>query len=265
VADECAALQRADPCPAGQFDLILEPRQLTLQIHESVGHPLELDRVLGGEANYAGTSFATTAQLGTLRYGSDEVTLTADASLPRGVATFGYDDEGVAGQRWTLVDRGTLAGYLTSREYAGTIGEQRSRGAMRAEGWTHAPIVRMVNISLEPGPDALSLDELIADTPHGILMDTNRSWSIDQRRVNFQFGCEVAWEIRDGKLGRMLRNPVYHGLTTEFWGSCDAVCDARAWQLWGIANCGKGQPGQTAEMSHGSSPARFRGVACGAT
>jgi len=265
TARECAALQDAAPCPAGRFDLILDPRQLMLQIHESVGHPLELDRVLGGEANYAGTSFATTDKLGSLRYGSPLVNLTADATLPGGVATFGFDDEGVAGQRWPLVHAGVLSGYLTSREYAGAIGEQRSRGTMRADGWFHAPIVRMVNISLEPGGEDLSLDDLIADTRHGLFMSTNRSWSIDQRRVNFQFGCELAYEIRDGKLGRLLRNPLYHGLTTEFWGSCDALGGPRSWQAWGLANCGKGQPAQIAEMTHGSPPARFRQVACGAS
>ncbi len=263
VAAEAAALQTAAPCPSGEFDLILDPQQLALQIHESVGHPLELDRVLGGEANYAGTSFATTDQLGSLRYGSDLVTFTADATLPEGVATFGFDDEGVAAQRWTLVDHGILRGYLTSRESAPLIGETRSRGCLRAEGWRHVPIVRMVNLSLEPGPEPLTQEELIGDTRRGLLLSTNRSWSIDQRRVNFQFGCEIAWEIRDGRLGRMYRNPNYQGLTTRFWGSCDAICDAREWSAWGVFNCGKGQPMQIAEMSHGSSPARFRNVSCG--
>lgn len=263
VAAECVALQSAELCPSGRFDLILEPKQLMLQIHESVGHPLELDRVLGIEANFAGTSFATPDLLGTLAYGSPLVNLTADATLPGGVGTFGYDDEGVAAQRWPLVTEGILCGYLTSREYAAAVGEERSRGAMRAEGWRHAPIVRMVNISLEPGRDPLTIEELIADTRHGILMDTNRSWSIDQKRVNFQFGCELAWEIRDGRRHRLLRDPTYQGLTTEFWGSCDAICDEREWRAWGVFNCGKGEPMQVAQMSHGSSPARFRQVNCG--
>lgn len=263
TAQECVDLQTADPCPSGTFDLILDPRQLMLQIHESVGHALELDRVLGIEADFAGTSFATTNYLGKLQYGSPLVNLTADATLPRGVATFGYDDEGVAAQRWPLVKDGVLSGYFTSREFAGAIGEERSRGAMRAEGWQHVPIVRMVNLSLEPGRDPLTLDELIADTKHGILMDTNRSWSIDQQRVNFQFGCELAWEIRDGKRVRLLRDPTYQSLTTDFWGSCDAICDSREWQPWGLYNCGKGQPMQVAQMTHGSSPARFRQITCG--
>ncbi|MBI2300902.1 MAG: TldD/PmbA family protein [Armatimonadetes bacterium] len=265
TARECVALQTADKCPSGEFDLILDPKQLTLQIHESVGHPLELDRVLGIEANFAGTSFATPDLLGTLQYGSPLVNLIADATLPRGVATFGYDDEGVAAQKWMLVEDGILRSYLTSREFAPAIGETRSRGAMRAQGWAHVPIVRMVNISLLPGREPLTLEELIADTKHGLYMTTNRSWSIDQRRVNFQFGCEAAWEIRDGKLGRLLRDPNYQGITTEFWGSCDAICDEREWQAWGINNCGKGEPMQVAQMSHGSSPARFRGVRCGVT
>ncbi len=263
VTGEALALQEADACPSGDWDLIIAPSQLCLQIHESVGHPLELDRVLGGEANYAGTSFATPDGLGRLQYGSPLVNLTADATLPGGVATFGFDDEGVAAQRWPLVQDGILTGYLSSREYAGAIGEQRSRGAMRAEGWHNAPIVRMVNVSLEPGTDDLSLEDLIADTKRGLYLETNRSWSIDQRRVNFQFGCELAWEIRDGKRARLLRDPFYHGLTTEFWGSCDAICGPAEWQQVGLNNCGKGQPAQRAEMTHGSSPARFRSVAVG--
>ncbi len=265
VAAECAALQQAEACPAGEYDLIIEPKQLALQIHESVGHPLELDRVMGGEANFAGTSFATTEHLGRLRYGSELVNLVADATLPRGLATFGFDDEGVAAQRWRLVEDGVLKSYFTSREYAPVIGEPRSRGCLRAQGWRHVPIIRMVNLSLEPGREPLTLEELIGDTKHGLLLSTNRSWSIDQRRVNFQFGCEAAWEIRDGRLGALLRDPVYHGLTTQFWGSCDAICDQREWQPVGLANCGKGQPCQMAEMTHGSSPARFRQVACGSS
>lgn len=263
TAGEAAALQSAPECPAGEFDLVIDPTQMTLQIHESVGHPLELDRVLGHEANYAGTSFATPEKLGNFAYGSELVNLTADATTPRGLATFGYDDEGVAAQKWPLVADGILRGYLTAREYAGAVGETRSRGCLRAEGWHNVPIVRMVNIHLEPGRVPLTLEELIADTKRGLFLLTNRSWSIDQRRVNFQFGCELAYEIRDGKLGRMYRNPVYWGLTPAFWGSCDAICDEREWQPWGVWNCGKGQPGQRAEMTHGSSPSRFRGVSVG--
>ena len=263
VASEAAALQTAPPCPAGEHNVILDPRQLSLQIHESVGHPLELDRVLGGEADFAGTSFATPDHLGERLYGSPLVHLTADATLERGLGTFGYDHEGVEAQKWALIEEGVLRGYLTSRESAGALGESRSKGTMRADGWRRVPIVRMVNISLEPGPEPLSLAELIADTGDGIYMSTNRSWSIDQRRLNFQFGCEIAWEIKGGKLGRMLRNPTYWDITPRFWGSCDAICGPETWEVWGVYNCGKGQPMQTCQMSHGSSPARFRNVPCG--
>ncbi len=263
TAAEAAALQTAPPCPSGVHDVILDPRQLSLQIHESVGHPLELDRVLGGEADFAGTSFATPDHLGERLYGSPLVHLTADATLERGLGTFAYDHEGVEAQKWPLIEEGVLRGYLTSRESAGAVAESRSRGTMRADGWRRVPIVRMVNISLEPGPEPLTLEELLADTRDGLYLSTNRSWSIDQRRLNFQFGCEVAWEIKGGKLGRMLRNPTYWDITPRFWGSCDAICGPDSWEVWGVFNCGKGQPMQTCQMSHGSSPARFRDVPCG--
>ena len=261
TAEEAVALLTADQCPSGKRDLILTGDQLALQIHESVGHPTELDRVLGTEANYAGTSFATLDKLGTLRYGSPMVNIVADSTLPEGLATVGYDDEGVQAQRWHLIREGVLVGYLTSRETASAIGEPRSRGAMRADGWARIPLIRMTNISLMPNEG--TLDDLIADTDDGILVSTNRSWSIDQQRVNFQFGCEIGWEIVKGKKTRLLKNPTYQGITTEFWGSCDAICGAREFVLWGVANCGKGQPGQTAEMSHGAAPARFRNVNVG--
>ena len=261
TAEEAVALLTADQCPSGKRDLILSGDQLALQIHESVGHPLELDRVLGTEANYAGTSFATVDRLGTLRYGSPMVNLVADSTLPGGLATVGYDDEGVQAQQWPLIQEGLLVGYLTSRETAAVVGEPRSRGAMRADGWARIPLIRMTNISLMPNEG--TLDDLIADTDDGILVSTNRSWSIDQQRVNFQFGCEIGWEIRKGKKTRLLKNPTYQGITTEFWGSCDFICGASEFVLWGVANCGKGQPGQTAEMSHGAAPARFRKVNVG--
>lgn len=261
TAEEAAALLTADQCPDRETDLIVCGDQLALQIHESVGHPTELDRVLGTEANYAGTSFATVDQLGTLRYGSDLVNIVADSTLPGGIATVGYDDEGVEAQRWPLIRDGVLVGYLTSRETAPVIGEPRSRGAMRADGWARIPLIRMTNISLMPREG--TLDDLIADTDDGILVSTNRSWSIDQRRVNFQFGCEIAWEIKKGKKTCLLKNPTYQGVTPAFWGSCDAICGEEEFVLWGVANCGKGQPGQVAEMSHGASPARFRNVNVG--
>ncbi|HEX7079134.1 MAG TPA: TldD/PmbA family protein [Candidatus Eisenbacteria bacterium] len=262
VAEEAVALLSAEQCPAGEFDVILEGSQIALQIHESVGHPSELDRVLGMEANYAGTSFLTLEKKGSLQFGSPRVTLTADATLPHGLATFAFDDEGVAAQRWPIVRDGRFEGYLTSRELAHAVGEPRSRGCVRSDGWHHIPMIRMVNLSLEPG--AGTLDDLLADTGHGLYLETNRSWSIDQLRYNFQFKTEIAWEIRGGRRVRMLKNPTYQGITTEFWNSCDFVCGEAAWRPWGVVNCGKGQPGQVADMTHGAAPARFRKVRVGA-
>ena len=261
VAQEAVALLTADPCPAGERDIILEGSQLALQIHESVGHPTELDRVLGMEANYAGTSFLTTDRLRSLRFGSAAVNLVADATLPHALATFGYDDEGVQAQRWPIVQDGLFVGYLTSRELAHRIGEERSRGCVRADGWHHVPMIRMVNLSLMPG--AGSLDELFQESDGAIYMETNRSWSIDQLRYNFQFKTEIAWEIRRGRRERMLRNPTYQGITPRFWNSCDFVCGRPEWRPWGVVNCGKGQPGQVADMTHGAAPARFRKVRVG--
>jgi len=260
TAATAAALLSAPQCPAGVATIILDGAQLSLQIHESCGHPAELDRVLGHEANYAGTSFLTPDHLGVLRYGSDVVNLVADATVPRGLGTFGFDDEGVPAQKVDLVREGRFVGYLTSRETAPMLG-QASNGTMRAESWGHIPLIRMTNINLEPGP--WTIDDLIADTADGILMTTNRSWSIDDRRYNFQFGTEVGWEIRNGKRGRMLKNCTYTGITPRFWNSCDAVCDAADWEIWGTANCGKGQPSQTMRTAQGASSARFREVEVG--
>jgi TldD protein len=261
IASEAVALLTAEPCPAGETTLILDGSQTALQVHESCGHPIELDRVLGMEASFAGTSFLTTDKLGAFRYGSDAVTIVADATVPGGLGTFGFDDEGVPAQRTTIVDRGDFVGYLTSRETASLLG-QPSNGTMRADNWNRIPLIRMTNINLEPG-SAGSLADLIADTDDGIYMQTNRSWSIDDRRLNFQFGTEIAWEIKGGKLGRMLKNPTYTGITPQFWGSCDAVCGPEEWTVWGTPNCGKGQPEQVAHVGHGAAPARFRKVRVG--
>src|SRR5258707_3274578 len=222
VAEEAVALLKADPCPAGTMDLILDSSQLGLQIHESIGHPIELDRVLGHEANFAGMSFLTLDKLRTLRYGSEIVNVVADARLEHGpgLGTFAYDDEGVAAQCAHIITNGRFTDYITSRETAAEIGEPRSNGCMRAESWNRIPLVRMSNISLLPGDK--TLEELIGSTKHGVCMETNRSWSIDDKRYNFQFGCELGWEIRDGKKVRMLKNPSYSGITTDFWNSCDA-------------------------------------------
>lgn len=263
VAEEALALLSAPPCPASDdATLVLHPEQVALQIHESIGHPLELDRILGGEASYAGTSWVKAADIGTLRYGSDQLQITADATLPGALGSFGWDDEGVAGSRVPLIEAGVLVGALSSRESAAEVGLTLSAGCMRADGFARQPIVRMTNVSIEPG-DAGSLADLLADTGDGIYLETNRSWSIDDRRLHFQFGCEVAREIRGGELGRLYRNPVYAGITPRFWAGLDAVCSAPEWTLWGLMNCGKGEPGQVAHVSHGAAPARFRGVRVG--
>ena len=258
IAGEAVALLTAPPCPAGTMTLILDATQAALQVHESCGHPTELDRALGYEAAYAGTSFLLPAMLGSYRYGSEHVTITADATSPRGLGTFGYDDEGVAAQRTVLVDRGVFSGYLTSRETAAQLG-QPSGATVRAESWNRLPLIRMTNINLEPGTS--SLEEMIATTEHGVHLETNRSWSIDDRRLNFQFGTQLGWEIRDGVRVRMVRNPLYSGSTPEFWNSCDAVAGAAEWRMYGVINCGKGQPGQLMHVGHGAAPCRFREVA----
>jgi TldD protein len=265
IAEEAVALHNADQCPEGTFDIILEGSQLGLQIHESVGHPIELDRVLGMEANFAGTSFLTLDKLRHLRYGSDLVNVVADARQEHGpgLGTFGYDDEGVPAQCTKIITDGLFTGYLSSRETAHTIGENRSGGTLRAEGWNRLPMIRMTNISLLPGNKPLSLEQLIAATDHGILMDTNRSWSIDDKRYNFQFGCEIGWEIKNGKRIRMVKNPSYSGITTEFWNSLDAICSRDEWTLWGTPNCGKGQPQQVMGTGHGAAPSRFRKIKVG--
>ncbi len=260
VGREAAQLLEAKTCPSGQKDVILDSTQMVLQIHESCGHPTELDRVFGMEAGYAGTSFLTTDKLGKLRYGSDKVTLVADATVPHGLGTFAYDDEGVPAQRTVLVDKGLFSNYMSSRETAQRLG-QKSSGTMRADGWNRMPIIRMTNINLEPGD--WKLDEMIKDTKDGILMEINKSWSIDDKRLNFQFGTEIGWEIKDGSLGQMIKSPNYTGITPEFWGSCDAVAAKKYWKLWGTPNCGKGEPPQTAHVGHGAAPSRFRKVRVG--
>jgi TldD protein len=265
VGEQAVALHKAERCPEGRMTLVLDSSQLGLQIHESVGHPIELDRVLGMEANFAGTSFLTLDKLRTLRYGSDIVNVVADATEQHGpgLGTFAYDDEGVQAQCTPIITNGQFTGYISSRETAHTIGEGRSNGAMRAEGWNRIPLIRMTNISILPGPKPLTFDQLIAGTDDGIYMETNRSWSIDDKRYNFQFGCEAGWEIKGGKLGRMFKNPSYSGITTEFWNSMEAICSRDAWTLWGTPNCGKGQPMQTVGTGHGAAPARFRNVKIG--
>ena len=261
TAQEAAELLTADPCPADvTTDLIIDGSQLALQIHESCGHAVELDRALGDEAAFAGTSFLTPDLLHDFRYGSEHVNITADSAAPTGLGTFGWDDEGLPAQATDIIRNGQFVGYLMSRESATRLGLP-SNGCMRASSWNRIPLIRMTNVSLLPGE--WQLEDLIADTDNGIYLETNRSWSIDDRRYNFQFGTEVGREIKNGKLGRLLRNCTYTGITPEFWRSCDAICGPELWQLWGTPRCGKGQPGQIAHTSHGASPARFRNVRTG--
>lgn len=263
VAEECVALHSAAQCPEGTSTIILEGSQLGLQIHESIGHPIELDRVLGMEANFAGMSFLTLDKLNKLKYGSEIVNVVADARLEHGLGlgTFAYDDEGVPAQCTPIITNGLFTGYLSNRETAALIGLNRSSGTMRTESWGRLPIIRMTNVSINPG--TWRYDDLVADTDDAILMETNRSWSIDDRRYHFQFSTEIGWEIKGGKKGRMIKNPSYSGITTEFWNSCDAICSREYWNLWGTPNCGKGQPMQTMGTGHGAAPARFRNVKIG--
>jgi TldD protein len=261
TAEEAVALLGAPECPAVETTLVLDGHQVMLQVHESVGHPTELDRVLGMEAAYAGTSWVGIEDLGGLRYGSELVNITADATIEGGLGSFAYDDEGVAAQKVDLVREGVLVGFQTSRETAALVGAERSNGTMRAEGWDNFPLIRMTNINLLPHEG--SLDDLVGDVDDGIFMSTNKSWSIDDKRKNFQFGCEIAWEIKNGHFGRMLKNPRYTGITPQFWASCDAIAGPEEWKVHGTPNCGKGQPGQTMRVGHGTAPARFRNVHTG--
>jgi TldD protein len=266
---EAEALLTAPVCPTGTRTLILGSAMLALQVHESCGHPVELDRVLGSEASFAGTSFLTVPELGLFQYGSPAVSITADATLSRGLGTFGWDDEGSPAEHFPIIAEGRFVNYLTSRETAWWLANHYdhstprpplpfSNGTMRADGWDRLPLIRMTNISLEPG--AWTLEDLIADTEDGLFLDTPKSWSLDDRRLNFHFGTEVAYEIKDGKLGRLLRDASYTDRTPRFWSSCDAVCDAAHWRLWGLPTCAKGEPVQVAHVAHGAAPARFRGV-----
>jgi TldD protein len=260
TAKEAAQLLKAPQCPSDVRDLVLEGSMLALQVHESCGHPIELDRVFGTESSFAGTSFLTTDKLARFRYGSEAVNIVADATVPGGLGSFFFDDEGVPAQRVDIVKEGIFSGYLTSRETAARMG-WRSGGAMRADGWNRTPIIRMTNVNLLPRD--WTLDEIIRDTKKGILAAMVNSWSIDDKRLNFQFGTEIAWEIVDGSLGQMFKNPTYTGITYEFWGGCDAICGKDEWHLWGVPNCGKGEPMQSAHVGHGVAPARFRNVRIG--
>ncbi len=263
LREELVELLKAPPCPSGEKDLILDAGQMALQIHESCGHPTELDRALGSEISLAGGSFLQPPMLGGFRYGSDLVNLVADSTAPGALGTFGWDDEGTRGGKRPLVERGVFVDYLSSRSTAAALG-RTSTGTMRAESWNRTPLIRMVNVSLEPGPSG-TLEDLVADTKDGILVTTDRSWSIDDQRLDFQFALELAWEIKNGKRTRLLRDPFYSGSTPTFWGSCDAICDASELRMFGVNSCGKGDPIQLMHVGHGSAPARFRKVRVGST
>jgi len=258
VASQAVEKVGASPVEPGVYDLVLDPEHLSLTIHESCGHPSELDRALGYEANYAGTSFLTPDKLGRFRYGSPSVTLVADNTEPETLAATGYDDDGVISQRWDIVREGTFVGYCTNREVAPKIGERRSRGSNRAESWSAIPIVRIANIGLEPG--TARLDDLLAGVRRGIYIEGHDSFSIDQRRYNFQFGGDAFWLIESGRRTRMLRDVIYHGITPQFWSSCDGVADRAHRRRFGFITCGKGQPTQSGWMTHAASHARFRNV-----
>jgi TldD protein len=260
IRAEAIELLDAPQCPSGQRDVILGSNQMALQVHESCGHPTELDRALGAEISLAGGSFLQPKDLGKLRYGSPIVTITADSTAPLGLGTFGWDDEGTPAKKVALIREGLFVDYLSSRDTAAELGRE-STGTVRAECWNRFPMIRMVNVSLEPKSG--SLEDLVADTADGILFDVNQSWSIDDLRLNFQFSCELAWEIKNGKRVRLLRDARYTGTTPEFWSSCDAICGPEEWRIWGLMLCGKGDPMQTMQVAHGAAPGRFRRVEVG--
>ncbi len=260
VRDEACELLTADPCPSGKRDIIINDDQMILQVHESIGHAVELDRVFGAEASFAGTSFVTTDKLNKFKYGSEVLNITADATSPLGLGTFGWDDEGVPAQSTPIIRNGIFVGYISSREDANIL-NCKSSGAMRASGWNRIPITRMTNVNIEPGN--WELEDLIADTKDGLFLQTNKSWSIDDMRENFQFGVEFARRIKNGKLCEVIKDATYTAYTPEFWANCDAVCGKKYWKMHGVMNCGKGEPGQTMMVGHGTAPTRFRNIQVG--
>ncbi|HUY56827.1 MAG TPA: TldD/PmbA family protein [Candidatus Micrarchaeaceae archaeon] len=245
----------------GAYDLVIDPSNLWLTIHESVAHGTELDRALGYEANYAGTTFATPDQVGSLRYGSPRMHITGDRLEPHGLATVGFDDEGVAAQRWDIIKDGILVGYQLNRQMAQKFDLPRSNGCAYADSWSHLPLQRMPNISLQPDPDRdTTLAELLGAVDEGIFILGDKSWSIDQQRYNFQFTGQRFYRIHKGQLAGQLRDVAYQSRTPDFWGRLEAVGGRSAWELQGAFNCGKGEPGQVAPVSHGCAPALFRKI-----
>jgi len=267
--EESLMLLKADECPSGEKTIILGGSQVALQIHESIGHAVELDRAMGMEVSLAGGTFLTPDKLGK-QICSKIVNIYADPTIEGGAGSYLYDDEGIKARRVDIIKNGRFADFLTSRETAKSLGKkpapagskQGSNGSVRASSWNNIPLIRMSNINIESGEG--SLDDLISDTRDGILLKTNKSWSIDTLRLNFQFGMEIGWEIKKGKITRPLKNPVYSGITPEFWKSCNAICGKEEWQMHGLNSCGKGDPVQSISVGHGAAPARFSRVKIGA-
>jgi TldD protein len=260
IPDWLTQKTKAPSVEPGRYDVIVDPSNLWLTIHESIGHATELDRALGYEAAYAGTSFATFDKLGTLRYGSPAMNVTGDRTVEHGLATVGFDDDGVATQQWDIVKDGTLVGYQLDRRMARLKELGRSNGCAYADSPGHIPVQRMANVSLQPAPDGPSTEDLIAGVERGIYIVGDKSWSIDMQRYNFQFTGQRFFKIENGRLAGQLRDVAYQATTTDFWGSMEAVGGPQTWVLGGAFNCGKAQPGQVAAVSHGCPAALFRGV-----
>lgn len=260
LVEEVKGLLTADDCPSVTTDIVLEGSVVSLVIHELIGHPLELDRVFGSERNFSGTSFATVDKLGSLQYGSSIINVVSDPTSPHGLASYGYDDEGVKSYKADLIKDGILVGYLSSRETAAMI-SSKSTGAMRADSWGNIPIVRITNVNLAPGDN--TFDDIISSVDDGIYMSTISSWSPSDDRSSFEFGCEIAWEIKGGKLAQIYKNPTFSGRTVEFWNAVKAIGDESSWKIWGTPNCGKGQPGQNARTAQGASPILVSNVKVG--
>ncbi len=260
LVSDVEQLQAAESCPQKETTLLLSGDQVSLQMHESIGHALELDRVFGAERDFSGISFATPDLLNNLKYASDIVNITCDSTAPHSLAAYGYDDDGVPTHPVELIKNGYLVNYLSSRETAVRIHKQ-STAANRANSWKSVPIVRIASIHLTPGDK--SFEQLIAGIDNGIYMDTVKSWSIDDERKYFHFGCEIGWLIEGGKLTTVIKNPTYSGCTTDFWNKCRAIGDESSYRIWGTPNCGKGQPGQNARTAQGAAPARFDRIEVG--
>lgn len=260
AGEEAVMKLKAKPVEPGKYDLVLHPSHLWLTIHESVGHPTELDRALWWEADYAGTSFLTPDKLGKLQFASKIMNFVADRTQPAGLATVGFDDEGVPAQRWHLIKDGMFVDWQTTRDLAAMTGQKKSYGCNHGDSWGSISFPRMPNVSLQPGPGNTTIDDLIAGVENGILIYGDGSYSIDQQRYNFQFGGQVFWEIKNGKRGGMLRDVAYQSRTTDFWNSCDGLGGQSTYELGGSFNDGKGEPGQSNAVSHGCPPARFRQV-----